>query len=31
MVKKLKISYVGQNKDLEKKFINGEIEVEFTP
>jgi 3-oxoacid CoA-transferase len=31
MVKSLKISYVGENKELERKFINGEIEVEFTP
>ena len=31
MVRKLKISYVGENKELEKKFINGEIEIEFTP
>ena len=31
MVKRLEISYVGENHELEKKYLNGEIEIEFTP
>jgi len=31
MIKKLIISYIGGNKELERMFLNGELEVELTP
>jgi len=30
-VKKLVASYVGENPELEKKYLGGEIELEFVP
>jgi len=31
MIKKLIISYIGGNKELERMFLNGELEVELVP
>lgn len=30
-VRKMIASYVGENKELERQYLSGELEVEFTP
>src|SRR5690606_1038101 len=30
-VKKMIASYVGENKEFERQYLNGELELEFTP
>lgn len=31
LVKRMVSSYVGENKEFERQYINGELEIEFTP